>query len=294
MTVGLTPFTAVAPLQAHLAAARAKGQRVAVVPTMGALHAGHLALCREARRHGDVVVATIFVNPTQFGPNEDFTRYPRTLDADLAACASVGVDVVFAPSEPSVMYPAGDQTRVRVPEVARHFEGAVRPHHFEGVATVCLKLFQVVGPATAVFGRKDYQQYRLVSRMVRDLFLPVTLVGHPTQREPDGLALSSRNVYLSADERVRARAIPTGLAAAAAAFSAGERRVAELERIARAPVDATATSVDYVACADADDVSPLEGTAPERVLLAVAARYGTTRLIDNVVLGEEPGPVVAA
>ncbi|MBK7399535.1 MAG: pantoate--beta-alanine ligase [Myxococcales bacterium] len=293
MTARVESFTAVAPLQAHLAEARAKGRRIAVVPTMGALHAGHLALCTEARRHADLVVTTIFVNPTQFGPSEDFGRYPRTLDADLAACARVGVDVVFAPDDPSVIYPEGDQTRVRVPEVARWFEGEIRPHHFEGVATVCLKLFHIVGPGTAVFGRKDYQQLQVIKRLVRDLFLPVTIVGHPTQREADGLALSSRNVYLSKQDREAALAIPRGLAAAVRAFSSGERRIEELERLARAEVAGSARSVDYVSCAHPDDMTPLAGTAPDRVLLAIAARYGTTRLIDNVVLGEDPGPTVA-
>ncbi len=283
-------ITTVPALRARLAPTREQGQRVGLVPTMGALHAGHLSLVAEAKRRAQVVVVTVFVNPTQFGPTEDFSRYPRQLEADVAAATAAGADVIFAP-DASAMYPTGDQTRIRVPEVARHFEGEIRPHHFEGVATVCAKLFSVTGPCVAVFGRKDRQQLQLVRRMVRDLFLPVEIVPHPTTREADGLALSSRNVYLSERERSDARAIPLGLSAACRAFIAGERRTSELVRCARAPIEATATSVDYVACADEDGVAPLDGTAPDRVLLLVAARYGKTRLIDNVLLGEDEAPI---
>ncbi len=282
------------PLRARLALARERGMRVGVVPTMGALHRGHVALIEEARRRAQVVVVTVFVNPTQFGPNEDFSKYPRTLERDLEACRDAGATYVFSPSDPQVVYPPGDETRVRVPETARHLEGAFRPHHFEGVATVCLKLFQIVGPAVAVFGRKDYQQLKVVSRMARDLFLPIEIVGHATLREPDGLALSSRNAYLSPEERGRARAIPEGLSAAVAAFANGERSARALVSLARAPIERSATSIDYVTCADATTVAPLEDDArvADRVLLAVAARYGTTRLIDNVVLGEDAAPVL--
>ncbi len=195
--------------------ARAEGRRVALVPTMGALHRGHLALMEEARRRvgaDGLVAVSIFVNPTQFGPNEDFSRYPRELDADVARCASVGVDAVFAPP-PSEMYPAGDQTRVRVPELAGPMCGVSRPVHFEGVATVVTKLLALTGPCVAVFGRKDYQQFRVISRLTTDLFLPAEIVGLPTIREPDGLALSSRNRYLATADRQRAVAIPTALRA---------------------------------------------------------------------------------
>jgi pantoate--beta-alanine ligase len=279
-------------LREKLAAARERGLRVGVVPTMGALHDGHLALVREAKRRAQLVVVTIFVNPTQFGPNEDFTRYPRTLEADVARCAAEGVDLVFAPSEPTVLYPAGEETRIRVASTAQHLEGAFRPGHFEGVVTICAKLFLVVGPCVAVFGRKDYQQLRVVSRMARDLFLPVEIVPCATQREPDGLARSSRNVYLSADDRAKARAIPTGLAAAVRAFEAGERRVDALLALVRAPIEAVATSIDYVALANADSVVPFAvgATIDDRAVLALAVRFGSTRLIDNVVLGEERGP----
>lgn len=283
------------PLRARLALARERGLRVGVVPTMGALHRGHVALVEEARRRAQVVVVTVFVNPTQFGPTEDFGKYPRTLERDVEACRDAGAHFVFAPADPQVVYPPGDETRVRVTETAKHLEGAFRPHHFEGVATVCLKLFQIVGPSVAVFGRKDYQQLQVVSRIARDLFVPIEIVGHATVREPDGLALSSRNAYLSADERARARAIPEGLSAAVAAFAAGERSVSTLVSLARGPVEKSATAIDYVACADPTSVVPLDdgATAGDRVLLAVAARYGTTRLIDNVVLGEDAAPLVA-
>lgn len=284
----------VASFREKLAAARERGLRVGLVPTMGALHDGHLALAVEARRHAQLVAMTIFVNPTQFGPSEDLAKYPRTLERDVERAAEVGVDLILAPSDPRVIYPAGDETRVRVGETAEHLEGAFRPGHFEGVATVCAKLFLITGPCVAVFGRKDWQQLRVVSRMAHDLFLPVELIGHPTHREPDGLARSSRNVYLSPDERARARAIPRGLAAAVRAFEQGERRVDALLALARAPIEAAATSIDYVAVAEPDAVVPYPAgavlPAGARALIAVAARVGATRLIDNVVLGDERGP----
>ena len=284
----------IAPLRAKLALARGGGRHVGLVPTMGALHRGHIALVEEARRRvgpGGVVVVTVFVNPTQFGPNEDFTKYPRMLEKDLEACRAAGAEYVFSPAEPTVIYPTGDETRVRVTETGKHFEGAHRPHHFEGVATVCTKLFQIVGPAVAIFGRKDYQQLQIIRRVVGDLFLPIEIVGLPTIREPDGLALSSRNAYLSPDERVRARAIPIGLSAAVALFARGERSVEAIVAAARTPIAEVATSIDYVACADATSMTPVDGTISSPTVLAVAVRVGTTRLIDNVVLGEDPAPI---
>lgn len=279
-------------LRRALANARTRGETIGVVPTMGALHDGHLALVAEAKKRADLVLVTIFVNPTQFGPNEDFDEYPRDLEGDRKKVATAGADLVFAPEHPSILYPPGDETRVRVPETARHFEGAFRPHHFEGVATIVLKLFQIVGAAVAVFGRKDYQQLQVVKRMVRDLFVPMEIVGHPTVRESDGLARSSRNAYLSKDERAKATCIPRGLAHAVRAFDEGERRAGTLAAIARGEIEKGVTSIDYVACADADAVAPLADDADvgSRALLAVAARVGATRLIDNVVLGEERGP----
>jgi pantoate--beta-alanine ligase len=269
--------------------ARATGARVGFVPTMGALHAGHLALAGEARRRAGVVVTSIFVNPTQFGPGEDFSRYPRDLDADVRKLAAAGVDLVFAPG-PEEMYPPGDDTRVQVGALSRTLEGAHRPGHFDGVATVVAKLFAAVGACVALFGRKDYQQLLVVRRMASDLLAPVEIVGHPIVREPDGLAMSSRNAYLSADERARALAIVEGLDAAARRFGAGERDARMLEGVARAPIEAAATSVDYVEVRDADTLSPI-ARVEARAVLVVACRVGATRLIDNVVLGEDAPPL---
>lgn len=270
-------------------AARAAGGRVGLVPTMGALHAGHLALVREARARAALVVTSIFVNPTQFGPGEDFTRYPRDLDGDVRKLATAGADLVFAPA-PGDVYPPGDDTRVHVGALTVPLEGAHRPGHFDGVATVVAKLFATAGPCVAVFGRKDYQQLLVVRRMARDLLLPVEVVGHPIVREPDGLAMSSRNAYLSVDERARALALVQGLDFAARRFAAGERDARVLEHVARASVEAVATSIDYVEARDADTLAPV-AAVEGRAVLAVACRIGTTRLIDNVVLGEDRPPL---
>jgi pantoate--beta-alanine ligase len=272
-------------------AVRSRSERLALVPTMGALHDGHRALMREARRRADHVAVTIFVNPTQFGPGEDLERYPRDLAGDLAVCAAEGVETVFAPT-PVEMYPEGERTRVRVEALTARLCGATRPTHFEGVTTVVTKLFAAAGPAIAVFGRKDYQQLKVIERMTRDLLLPIEIVGHPTVRETDGLALSSRNRYLSAEERKRALAIPRSLGDALRRFESGERRGAVLrEPVVRglAMVDAR---IDYVALADPETLEPWDEVerVGERALLAVAVRLGTTRLIDNVVLGVDEAP----
>ncbi|HEY1694456.1 MAG TPA: pantoate--beta-alanine ligase [Polyangiaceae bacterium] len=267
---------------------RSRGDRVGFVPTMGALHAGHLALVAEAARHARFVVASIFVNPTQFGPGEDFTRYPRDLEGDVRKLAEAGAHLVFAPAA-AIMYSAGESTRVRVSGVTEPLEGAHRPGHFEGVATVVAKLFSAVGPCTAVFGRKDYQQLLVVRRMTTDLMLPVVVVGHPIVREPDGLAMSSRNAYLSAEERVRALAIVRSLAAAFRRFAGGDRDPAVLEGAARAVLEPSATSIDYVAVRDAESLAQLP-VVRDRAVLAVACRVGKTRLIDNTVLGEDSPP----
>lgn len=273
--------------------ARGRGLRVGLVPTMGALHEGHLALLGEAKRRAAFVAVTIFVNPTQFGPNEDLARYPRDLARDAAACEAAGASAVFAPAAPA-MYPPGDETRVRVGPTAEGLCGAFRPGHFEGVATVVTKLFAVTGPCVAVFGRKDYQQLQVIRRLVRDLLLPVEIVGMRTVREPDGLAMSSRNAYLSAEQRRAALAIPRGLTAAARAFASGERRAGALTALVRAEVERVATSIDYVSVADPESLRVLdaEELAGDRALCALAARLGGARLIDNVVLGEDPAPVV--
>jgi pantoate--beta-alanine ligase len=272
--------------------ARRQGLTVGVVPTMGALHAGHLRLIEEARRHSRFVVVSVFVNPTQFGPHEDLSRYPRTLQADMEGSARAGADAVFAPGE-DVMYRKGEETRVRVGDTASQLCGAHRPGHFEGVATVVAKLLALAGPCTAIFGRKDYQQLRVVQRMVEDLFLPAKIIGVPTVRDGDGLAMSSRNAYLSPEEREAARQIPLGLSEAARAFQAGERDVAVLTAIVQAHVEPVASSVDYVDAADPDTLrvcAPQE-RAGDRTLLALAVRIGRTRLIDNVLLGEDPPPL---
>jgi pantoate--beta-alanine ligase len=253
---------------------------------MGALHAGHLALVDEARRRGATrLVVTVFVNPLQFGPSEDFSRYPRTLPDDVAACEARGVDWVFAPDR-EAMYPTGFASQVRVAGLTDVLEGVFRPGHFDGVTTVVAKLFGLVGDSVAVFGRKDYQQWCVLRRMVRDLDMPIEMHGMTTVREGDGLALSSRNRYLSPTDRERALAISRGLRAACAALDAGERDPRVLEQLARAPIEASFDRIDYVAIADPDSLAPIT-KVEGRAVLAVAAKIGATRLIDNVVLGEE-------
>jgi pantoate--beta-alanine ligase len=276
-------------LRAAADALRDEG-RVALVPTMGALHRGHVALIERARELATSVVVSIFVNPTQFGPREDLDKYPRTLDADLRACEAAGARCVFTPSA-SAMYLPGESTRVRVSGVSEALCGASRPGHFEGVATVVTKLFALMGPSVAVFGRKDYQQLQVIRRFARDLFLPVEVVGVPTVREPDGLALSSRNVFLTEPERRAALAIPRALGHAAARFEAGERDASRLSKEASEGLASAGLRVDYVTLADPESVVPItSGAVGDRCLLAVAAFAGTTRLIDNLVLGEDAAP----
>jgi len=274
--------------------ARGSGARLGFVPTMGALHAGHLHLVEVARRHAERVAVSIFVNPTQFGPNEDFAKYPRNLARDVELLSGAGADLVLAPT-PEEMYPPGEKTRVRVAELGEHLCGPFRPGHFEGVATVVSKLFAITGPCTAVFGRKDYQQLKIIERLARDLLLPVQVLGVPTVRDADGLALSSRNAYLSAEQRQRALSIPRALSAAAAAFAAGERSAARLIEPLRAALGAAGLCTDYADVADPQELLPFAADARvgERALIALAAFCGTTRLIDNLVLGEDAAPVVA-
>ena len=266
---------------------RAAGQRVGFVPTMGALHEGHMSLVAAVRDAGAArVVLSVFVNPLQFGRNEDLAKYPRTFAEDLARCERHGVDLVYAPSR-EAMYPAGFQSHVEVERVTLPFEGAARPEHFRGVTTVVCKLFNAVGPCVAAFGRKDYQQWRTIQRMVDDLDLPVDVLACPTAREPDGLAMSSRNRYLSEDQRRRATAIYRGMNAASRAFASGLRERAELERLARAPIEAVFDAIDYVAVADADDLTREGASCGDNSVMLVAARLGGTRLIDNCRLGQE-------
>jgi pantoate--beta-alanine ligase len=271
-------------------AARARGLRVGFVPTMGALHRGHLALVDEARRRATFVVVSIFVNPTQFGPGEDLDKYPRDLPADLAKLSAA--DAVFAP-DAGAMYAPGDQTRVRVGAVAEPLCGKFRPGHFEGVATVVTKLFALTGPCVAVFGEKDYQQLAVLRRVALDLFLPVEIVGHAIVREPDGLAMSSRNAYLSASERERALALSRGLDAASRLFAGGERAAGRLRAAILEQVTPAATSVDYVDVVDPDTLQPWSDgeRTSDRAVAAIACRIGATRLIDNRLLAS---PVAAA
>ena len=290
MSSGVEVLRTVDEVRRAMDPARAAGRRVGFVPTMGALHEGHLSLVREARCRAEIALVSIFVNPTQFGPNEDFARYPRDLDGDVAKVAGAGATHVFAP-EVATMYPPGEQTRVRVGALSEHLCGPHRPGHFEGVATVVTKLFAIAGPCVAVFGRKDYQQLAIIRRLVADLALPVEVVGHPIVREADGLAMSSRNAYLSPADRARALGLSRGLFAAARAFASGTRRAGDLVALARAEVERAADTIDYVTLADADAIVPLEPDAiVTRAVLAVAARVGATRLIDNFVMGEDSAP----
>ena len=268
-------------LRKAVAAARTAGLRTGFVPTMGCLHEGHLALIRRAKERCEWVAVSIFVNPTQFGPGEDYGRYPRTLEEDLAGCRAAGASLVFAPS-PEDFYPAGASTWVEETAVSQGLCGEFRPGHFRGVATVVAMLFNATQPDVAVFGRKDLQQLAVIRRMVRDLHMPVEIVAHETVREPDGLAMSSRNRYLSAEDRVRARAVPEALAAAKAAVTAGETsadrvREAALDRLAREPAFRT----QYCVVADAASLRPVERVTSGRTVIAVAGHLGATRLIDN-------------
>ncbi len=284
-------------VRAAVAAARRGGARVAFVPTMGALHAGHQSLVRTARQRADegggrgFVVVSVFVNPAQFGPREDFGAYPRDLDRDAALAAEAGADLVFAPSV-AEMYPEGFRTRVEVTGLSEPLCGRGRPGHFQGVALVVAKLLNIVRPDLSVFGQKDAQQAVIIRRLARDLALPGEIVVAPTVREPDGLAMSSRNAYLSAEERRAARSLSRGLFAAADAWAAGERDGARLVARARAEPDGEpGVAVEYVEIVDADDLSPWTGRGP--ALLAVAARVGPARLIDNVRLEAAGAPAGA-
>ncbi len=271
-------------LRARVEHYRREGRRIAVVPTMGALHDGHLSLLRIARARADVVILTIFVNPTQFGPNEDLAKYPRDEAGDLAKAKTCGIDLAFCP-EVAAMYPAGAQTFVEVRELQKPMCGASRPGHFAGVATIVSKLFNITKPHLAVFGEKDYQQLAIIRRMVRDLDFGIEIVGVPIVREPDGLAMSSRNAYLDATQRKAALSLSRGLAAAEAKLAAGERDAAALVAAARAPLEAESlVRIDYVELRDADDLSQVSRCDAPSVL-AIAAFVGTTRLIDNRVLG---------
>ncbi|MFZ5441593.1 MAG: pantoate--beta-alanine ligase [Myxococcota bacterium] len=273
-----------AEVRAWVRSVHQRGQRLALVPTMGYLHDGHLSLMREGRQRADVVAASIFVNPTQFGPKEDLSRYPRDPEGDLRRCASVGVAGVYMP-EPATVYPAGYQTYVTVEQVSQGLDGDKRPGHFRGVATVVTKLLALFRPDVALFGEKDYQQLQVIAALARDLELGVEIVGMPTVRERDGLAMSSRNSYLSAEERQRALGLSKGLFAAQQLAKAGEADVAKLLERVRAELRAVDAREDYVEICDAttlQSLTRLEKGRPARAL--VAAFMGSTRLIDNLAL----------
>jgi pantoate--beta-alanine ligase len=280
----MTPVvTTIAEVRATVALARREGMTVALVPTMGALHEGHAALIRAARREAGFVIVSVFVNPTQFGPNEDFARYPRTLEADQKVCADAGADLIFAPAV-AEMYPERSVTFVEVTELQDVLCGASRPGHFRGVCTVVLKLFNVVGPDVAVFGAKDFQQARVIRQVVRDLNVPVRVRVEPTVREQDGLALSSRNRYLSPAERAVAPGIYRALQATRARAAAGETDVARLEAALGAGLAAIpGARVDYARILDADTLRPLD-RLDRPAVAAVAVFLGNTRLIDNLVI----------
>ena len=271
-------------LRAAVAQARAAGRTVGFVPTMGCLHAGHLALVARARQEATFTVVSIFVNPTQFGPNEDFSRYPRTFEADRDACATAGADLVFAPT-PADFYAADASTWVEVEGISAGLCGEFRPGHFRGVATVVAMLFNAVQADVAVFGQKDLQQLAVIRRMVRDLHFPVRLIAHETVRESNGVAMSSRNRYLSPEDFQRATAIPAALAearrlVAAGTTDAGQVRAAVTARLAAEP----ALRLQYVELVDRETMAPVAQIAPGRCALAIACHLGNTRLIDNTEL----------
>ena len=267
-----------AALRAAVAAFRAAGHKVALVPTMGALHAGHMALIEAARRPGTKVVASIFVNPRQFGAGEDLARYPRREASDAKALTEAGCDLLWAP-DAATMYPDGFATNVAVAGVSEPLDGAARPGHFDGVATVVAKLFNQVAPDCAYFGEKDFQQLAVVRRMVADLDFAIEIVGVPTQRDDDGLALSSRNVYLLPDEREKAVALPRALGVAARAIGRGDDAAKALAD-ARASLEAAGFAVDHVELVDAETLVAGHPERPRRLI--AAARLGATRLIDNI------------
>jgi pantoate--beta-alanine ligase len=269
--------------------ARAAGQRIAFVPTMGYLHDGHVSLLRAGRERGELLVLSIFVNPMQFGPTEDLARYPRDLEGDLAKAAGAGCDLAFCP-EAAGIYPPGFETRVEVTQTQEGLCGAHRPGHFAGVATVVLKLINIVQPDVMLLGEKDYQQLMVLKRMVRDLHLPVEVVGCPLIRDADGVAMSSRNAYLDAELRSQARGLSSALFAARAAFASGERRrQALLDAAARVLAGFPGVRVEYLELRDAASLrgapEVIDEVGAAKVVLLVAGFVGKTRLIDNLVLG---------
>lgn len=262
---------------------REKGSRISLVPTMGYLHRGHLSLVEQAKKDGAFVVMSIFVNPLQFGPNEDFSRYPRDLERDAKLAEEAGVDLIFNP-EVEEMYARKNLTTVEVGELGDSLCGASRPGHFRGVTTVVSKLFHIVQPDQAYFGQKDYQQYLIIRRMVRDLNLPVDVISVPIVREEDGLALSSRNIYLSPEQRSEALVLSRSLNEAEKSIKAGQRQAAEIERKIREKISQESSGeIDYVEIRSAEDLTKVNEIKSD-VLIALAVRFGSTRLIDNKIV----------
>lgn len=281
---GMAPCVSGIPeVRAVIADARAAGSVIGLVPTMGALHEGHLSLIRAARAECGFVVVWVFVNPTQFGPTEDLDRYPRDLERDRLLATEAGADLIFAPGGEDI-YPEGFSTWVDVEGLTEGLCGASRPDHFRGVCTVVTKFFNICAPDRAYFGQKDAQQLAVIRRMVRDLNMPIEIIACPIVREADGLALSSRNVYLSEEERRQAPALSRSLEAATALVAAGERDAAVVEaQILRILTAAPLGEIDYIAIVDAADLEPVESITGE-TLIALAVRFGGTRLIDNTII----------
>lgn len=276
-------FTSPTELHAWCAEQKRLGRVIGLVPTMGYLHEGHLSLIREARKHCDAVVVSIFVNPTQFAPNEDYDAYPHKEEDDLALCRAEGAAACFLP-QPADMYPQDASTWVEETRLSKGYCGAQRPIHFRGVCTVVAKLFNIVAPDVAVFGQKDFQQVAVIRRMVRDLNFPITIIRAPIVRDPDGLAKSSRNTYLTPEERTTALSLSRSLFAAKAAVEAGERDAAKLEAAIVAEVTAAGWMPDYATVVDAETLMPLQNVLPGASAILLACRKGALRLIDNVLL----------
>lgn len=283
VTRSMLMTTDAAELRRLVSNARREGRVIGCVPTMGALHAGHVSLMRKARAECGVVIATVFVNPTQFAPTEDLAKYPRPFEADCEQCRSAGVDLLFHPDAPS-MYPAGFSTFVEVEGLTTGWEGAIRPTHFRGVTTVVMKLLNLTQPDKAYFGQKDFQQQAVIRRMCRDLDMPTEIVTCPTLRDPDGLAMSSRNVYLSPAERTSGLSLFRSLNLARDRVQSGEQNLAAIRLAMRAEMEQTPNVVvDYATIADPNSLAELNELQPRMVAL-VAARVGSTRLIDNLLI----------
>jgi len=274
--------TSISDTRSFISDLRRAGKAIAFVPTMGALHEGHISLVHLAKQHADCVIVSIFVNPTQFGPNEDFAKYPRTEEKDLAMCQEAGVSAVFLPTVDE-MYPKDATVYVDETRLSKGLCGAARPTHFRGVLTVVAKLFNIVQPDVAVFGQKDAQQVALIERMVRDLDMPIRIVRGATHREADGLAMSSRNRYLSADERRRALCLSQALAKSKEMMAQGKTNTEDVINAMRQIIERAQGTVDYIACVDASTLEPVTAIGTG-TLVALAVKMGTTRLIDNAVL----------